>query len=93
MQRRDCVRGQVDRKGVLRARLRQPQDHVAVALARAAHGAQPVDEPRLKPNVVVAVGSANRSYPTLDGNVVAIASKAAAVMVMRIIKEKSGQAR
>ena len=29
----------------------------------------------------------------LDGNVAAIASKAAAVIVMRIIKEKSGQAR
>ena len=37
-------------------RLRQPHDDVAVALARAAHGAEPVDEAPLEPNVIVTVG-------------------------------------
>jgi hypothetical protein len=34
---------------------RQPEDDVAVALARAAHGAEPVDIPRIEPNEIVAV--------------------------------------
>ena len=36
----------------------QPQDDIAVALARAAHGAQAVDVLRIKPNEIVAVGRA-----------------------------------
>ena len=45
-------------RGAFFARLRQPQDHVAVALARAAKGAKPVDIPRIKPNEIIAVGRA-----------------------------------
>jgi hypothetical protein len=40
------------------ARLRQPQDHVGVALAWAAHGPQAVDISRIEPNEVIAVGRA-----------------------------------
>ena len=35
--------------------------------------------------MVVAIQARIRSYPTLDGNVAAIASKAATVMEMRIV--------
>jgi len=38
------------------ARLRQPQDHVAVALARATHGPEAVDEFRFQPDLPIALG-------------------------------------
>ena len=65
--------------------LRQPQDDVAVALARAADCPEPVDAALIKPNIAITVGRAISSTPTLDGRVAAIASKAAAEIVMRII--------
>jgi hypothetical protein len=39
----------------LRARLRQSQDDIAIALAGAAHGAEPLDIPRIEPNEIVSV--------------------------------------
>ncbi len=39
-----------------RSPFRRPQDHVAVAIAGAAHGSQPVHEARLKPYLPLAVG-------------------------------------
>ena len=68
-------------------RFRQPQDDVAVALARAADGAQAVDEARLQPDLPLAFGvglAFEAGRP--EESVAAIAPKAAAV-VMRSMDE------
>ena len=57
MQRRNSTAAWLDRKGVLCARLRQPQDDVAVALAGTAQRAQPIDDVGRKPNQPLAVGA------------------------------------
>jgi hypothetical protein len=61
--------------------LRQPQDHVAEALARAAQVAQPVDNRPVESDEPFAL------LVDLDpsGSAAAIASKASAVIAMRII--------
>ena len=50
--------GHICSLGELQGLLRQPQDDVGLALARAPPGAKPVDESQLEPNVVVTVGRA-----------------------------------
>jgi hypothetical protein len=51
-------RGSMEQRSRSRSVFRQPQDHVAVALARPAHGAHAVNESRLKPDEIVAIGRA-----------------------------------
>jgi hypothetical protein len=57
---------------------RQPQDHVAVALARPAQEAQPVDHKWRQPNVALPIGVNTRFVRNRPGgSVAAMASNAA----------------
>ena len=66
-----------------RVQLDEPQDHVAVAFGRAAHGRETVDNGRLKPDQPFALHVCLR-FTAESGSVPAIASKAAGVIAMRI---------
>ena len=71
--------------------LDEAQNDVAVALASAARGAQFVEDVGLEPDEALAVLVGVRSKLTVpNGNMVTIASKAAAVMAMRIIGGRGG---
>jgi hypothetical protein len=70
-----------------RRRLDQAQDHVRIAFARPPHRAEPIRERVLKPDQALARSLGAASTSTLPtGSVAQIASKAAVVMEMRIIK-------
>jgi hypothetical protein len=71
--------------------LDEAQNDVAIALASAAQGAQFVEDVGLEPDeaLAVLVGVALEAHRA-ERNVVTIASKAAAVMAMRIIGGRAG---
>jgi hypothetical protein len=50
------VLSKFDARGQRWSVIRQPQDHVAVTLARPAHSLEPIEDARLKPNVPPALG-------------------------------------
>jgi hypothetical protein len=70
-----------------RRRLDQAQDHVRIAFARPPHRAEPIRERVLKPDQALARSLGAASTSTLPtGSVAQIASKAAVVMEMRIMR-------